>query len=344
MPWTANRWPPAKGLPIDTDMVINELRSALVERSALVYAGYVPAAFARWAPLRGTPAGRGAAPYPTLANFQYEIAKMLELAQPLRWWDESRETLYTAANLYRDAFNAAAWTWDLTATDAGGVPINRWAPAAAVFFTELYEAINRLDCVRVLPTVSASATADSVGRLTTGIANWPQQRAATFALFDGADDGQVTSLAYDVGLGGEVLDGGGSQQWTLESRRFSMIFATAALAGCTVRRAWLDFTTAAPAGSADFSDAFTAQVIDGAGTSLGSFVSTDVGAKHIEVPPASVLTGGDTTLTVRSARPDAADRPAWAPAGPNYSGTYREGLAVTGAIRLIVEVDFEYRG
>jgi hypothetical protein len=183
-----------------------------------------------------------------------------------------------------------------------------------------------------------------VGRLTSGLGNWPQTRAATFALFDGADDGQVTSLPFDLGLGGEVLDDGGSEEWMLESREFRMTFATAALTGRTVRGAWLDFTTAAPAGSADFSDGFTAEVVDAAGKSLTSFASTTLGAKHIAVPAASVRTSGDTVLRVRSTRPAAADRPAWTPAGPNYSSTYREGLAVAGPIRLIVEVDLEYRG
>jgi len=343
MSWTPDRWPPEKGQPIDTDLIINEMRAALAERDSLVYAGYVPGVFARWSPLRGTPAGRSPTPYPTIANFQFQIAKMLDLAQPLRWWDGTREMLYTLANLCQDAFAGTGWTWDLTAT-GGGEPLNRWAPAAARLFAELYEAANRLDSVRILPTVSESVTADSVGRLTSGIANWAQDRAATFALFDGADDGQATSLAYDVGMGGEVLDGGTSQEWILESRQFRMTFATGALADQVVRRAWLDLATAAPGGSADFSDTFTAEVVDGEGTPLDSFSSTNFGAKHIEVPADSVNADGDTTLTVRSTRSDAADRPAWAPAGPNYSSTYREGLAVAGPIRLIVEVDFEYHG
>jgi len=343
MPWTPDRWPPEKGQPIDTDTVINEVRAALAERNSLVYAGYVPSVFARWAPLRGTPAGRDPTPYPTIANFQFQIAAMLDLAQPLRWWDGGRAALYTLTNLCADAFGGAAWTWDLTAT-GGGVPLNRWAPAAAEIFAELYEVINRLDNVRILPTVSESATSDSVGNLTMGAPNWAQDRAATFALFDGSDDGQTTSLAYDVGMGGEVLDTGMAQDWRLESRQFVMSFATAALSGHTVRRAWLDLTTAAPAGSADFSDAFTAAVVDGDGLSLATFASTSLGAKHIEVPAGSVNTGDDTVLAIRSTRANAADRPAWNPAGPNYTSTYMEGLAVAGPIRLTVEVDHEYHG
>jgi len=60
------------------------------------------------------------------------------------------------------------------------------------------------------------------------------------------------------------------------------------------------------------------------------------------VPAESVCTDDDTLVAVRSARADTADRPLWVPGGPNYSSTYREGLAVAGPVRLIVEVDFEY--
>jgi hypothetical protein len=344
MAWTLGRWPPTKGEPIDTDVVMNEMRSALAERDGLVYAGYVPNTLARWAPLRGTPAGRGTTPYPTVANFQRQIREMLELAQPMRWWDATRETLYTAANLCQDAFGKAGWTWDLTATDGGGALLNRWAPAGACLFAELYEAINRLNQVRVLPTVSESVTVDSVGRLTLGISDWAEVRAATFELFDGVDDGQATSLAYDVGMGGEVFDDGMFQEWMLESRELRMTFATGALAGYAVRRAWLDFTTTAPAGSADFADTFTAQVVDGEEVSLATFASSDLGTKRVAVPGTSVHTNGHTVLAVRSTRNDGADRPAWAPTGPDYSCNYREGLAVTGPIRLIVEVDLEYHG
>ena len=179
-------------------------------------------------------------------------------------------------------------------------------------------------------------------RLTFGIDDWADARAASFALFDGADDGVSSDLVYDAGMGGEVLDDGFSQQWFLESRRFDMTFATGALAGYTVRQAWLDFTTEAPGGSADFANTFTAEVVDAAEATLGTFASGAYGPKRIAVPAGSVNTGGDTVLAVRSARPDTDDRPAWSPPGPNYTSTYREGLAVAGPIRLIVEIDFEY--
>jgi len=344
MPWTSDRWPPEKGDALDTDLVLNEVRGALVERDGLVPAGWVPDEFSRWDPLRGTPAGGGPDPYPTVANFQYEIQEMLSLAWPLRWWDPNRQDLYTLTTLCQDAFGRDGWTYDLTATDGQGNPLNRWTPPYALLFEELYAAINTLDRVRILPTVSASERHDSVYRLTFGINDWPQDRADTFVLFDGADDGQTVGLAYDVGMGGEVFDDSDSQQWFLESRRFRMTFATGALEGVEVARAWLDFATEAPSGSADFSDTFTAEVVDGNGTPLDSFASGDYGTKRIEVPAASIRTDGDTVFVIRSTRPDSDDRPAWDAEGPNYTSTYREGLAVTGPMRLIVEVNFEYRG
>jgi len=343
MPWTLDRWPPQQGYPLDTDTVINAVREALEERDHLVPVLFVPNPFARWDPLLGTPKGRGVEPFPTVANFQYEIQKMLGHIWPLRWWDPNREDLYTLAHLCQDAFGRDGWTYDLTAEDPEGRPANRWTPACAVLFDELYRAINRLDGVRILPTTAEARRRDSVERLTFGIGDWADERAATFALFDGIDDGASASLAYDVGMGGEVFDDGATQWWFLDSREFRMAFATGALAGATIRRARLDFTTAAPEGSADFSDTFTAEVVDGDGAPLGTFGSGDYGPQHIEVPAGSVRTGDDTVLVIRSTRADSADRPLWTPGGPNYTSTYREGLAVAAPIRLIVEVDFEYQ-
>jgi len=344
MPWTPDRWPPGPRDALDTDFIINEVRAALAERDGLVQAGYVPDVFDRWDPLRGTPTGADPDPLPTVANFQFEVQEMLDLAWPLRWWDSDRQMLYTLVNLCQDAFGGDGWSYDLTAVDGQGDPENPWTPPHATIFEELYETINRLRRVRVLPTVSESERRDSVYRLTFGITNWPQERAATFALFDGDDDGQTVNLSYDVGMGGEVFDAGASEQWFLESRRYRMAFATAALAGYTVQEARLDFATEAPQGAANFSDTFTAEVADAEGTPLGSFDSADYGPKQILVPAGSVNTEGDTSLVIRSTRDDTADRPAWSPDGPDYTSTYREGLAVTGPIRLIVEVDFEYHG
>jgi len=338
MAWS-DRWPPEKGDALDADLVINEVRAALAEREALVPAGFVPSAFNRWDPLVGEPEGKtGGQPNRTMANFQHQVEQMLLLTWPYRWWDPNREALYGLANLCQDAFGKNNWTHDLTDVSAP------WTPAAVAFFDEVYRAINRLDHVRILPTVSEALRRDSVYRLMFGISDWPQDRADTFALFDGQDDGVESGLAYDVGMGGEVYDDGFSQQWFLESREFQMTFATAALAGCQVRQARLDFTTEAPSGSADYSDTFTAEVVDGEGNPLDTFASDDYGPKTIPVPAAAINTGGDTVLVVRSARPDSSDRPAWDPSGPDYTSTYREGLAVAGPVRLIVEVDFEYRG
>ena len=131
MPWTAERWPPQPGNPLDTDIVFNEVRAALAERDGLVPAGFVPDPFDRWDPLLGTPAGGTPDPLPTVANFQFQVQEMLALEWPLRWWDPTRETLYAFASLCQDAFGADGWTWDLTAEGGQGQPINRWAPACA---------------------------------------------------------------------------------------------------------------------------------------------------------------------------------------------------------------------
>jgi hypothetical protein len=343
MSWTPDRWPPAPADPIDAAVLLGDAHAALAERNALVPAGMLPEDWPRWAALRGTPGGGDPDPVRTVANLQRQVADMLTLAWPLRWWDDSRTDLYTLENLCQDAFGSPGWTWDLAAEDGQGLPANSWSPAAAAVFGELYAATNRLDSVRVLPSVSEAVRHDSVARLTFGVTDWDADRADTFALFDGADDGASASPACDAGLVGEVADDGYTQAWSLESRRFRMEFATAALAGATVRRAWLDFSTEAPAGQADYEDTFTAHVTDAAGTPLDTFASDDYGAKRVEVPAGSVRTDSDTVLEIRSTRTDTADRAAWSPAGPNFTSTYREGLAVTGPVRLIVEIDFAYR-
>jgi hypothetical protein len=323
---------------------MNELRAALAERNSLVPAGWVPEEFNRWDPLRGTPAGGGSQPWPTVANFQYEIQEMLLLEWTMQWWDLQRDDLYTLVNLCQDSFNKGGWTHDLTAMDGEGAPVNRWTPAVATVFGELYHAINRLRHLRVLPAISESVRRDSVYNLTSGIDSWPDDRAAALALFDSEDDGQTANLAFHVGLGGELFDDGSIQQWVLESREFRITFATGALAGYEVTRAWLDFATEAPEGSSDFSDTFTAEAAVDGGDAIGNFSSNSYGPQRFEVPANTIRTDGDTVFVVRSTRDDAEDRANWDPGGPNYTSTYREGLAVTGPIRLILEIDFEYHG
>ena len=343
MPWTSARWPPERSDAIDTDIIINEVRSALAERDRVVPAGFVPEEFARWDPLRAGPPGGEAPPFPTIANFQNQVQEMLVMVWPYRWWDPNREGLYTLANLCQDAFGRAGWTYDLTAAGWQGL-FGRWTPPYALLFEELYHAINRLDRVRMLPAWSQHERRDSVGRMKQGSIVWPQDRADTFDLFDGQDDGESTGLSFDVGMGCELFDAGNNQQWTLESRRARMVFPTTALDGCTIRRGWLDFATAEAEGAADFSDTFTAEVTDAEGTPFGTFDSDDYGPKRFEVPADAIRTGDDTAVLISSTRPDSADRPAWSPAGPNYTSTYREGLAIAGPVRLIVEIDFEYHG
>ena len=337
MPWSP-AWPPEKWRAIDTDEVENDLRAALLERNGLVPAGKLPTAFSRWQPLIATPAG-GSPPLHTMANFQSQVEAMLALVWPYRWWDRGRAALYTLVNLCQDAFGRDDWTYPLVG--ASGV----WCPPHAQdFWGELYKAANLLDTVRILPTFSETVTRDDVYRLMFGVTDWPTDRAATFALFDGVPDGgSIPWMDYDVGMGGEVFDDGFSQQWFLEAREFRMTFATGSLAGYTVKKAWLTFATDAPSGSTDYSDTFTAETVDRNGAQLGTFASNQYGEKTFEADASAIDTGGDSVFTVRSTRPDTTDRPAWSPPGPNYTSTYREGLAVTAPVRLVIQLDLDYQ-
>ncbi|MCX5654626.1 MAG: hypothetical protein NTY65_08280 [Planctomycetota bacterium] len=116
------------------------------------------------------------------------------------------------------------------------------------------------------------------------------------------------------------------------------------MAGCEITRVWLDFATEAPEGAADFSDTFTAEAAVDGGETIGSFSSDSYGPQRFEVPATAIRTDGDTVFVIRSTRGDGEDRSNWNPGGPNYTSTYREGLAIAGPIRLIVEVNFEYHG
>ena len=54
-------------------------------------------------------------------------------------------------------------------------------------------------------------------------------------------------------------------------------------------------------------------------------------------------TGGDAVFTFRPPRPDTAERLAWTPPSPNYTSTYREGFNVAGPVRLVIQLDLEYK-
>jgi hypothetical protein len=337
MGWS-NVWPVARWNVPDDEAVFNELAAALRERDELVPAGHVPADFARLAVIKGVPHGSGGPTgLQTVANFQYEIAQTLLAAGPWRWWDRSRTQIYTLADLLTDAAGQDHWTRDLTQGDT------RWTPPFPVVFNELRQATNRLTVVRRLAASALSTQTDSVYNLTFGITNWAAQRADTFGLFDGQDDGVSTGLAYDVGLSALVFDSGSDQQWYLDARRLELRFDTSDLAGFTIARAWLEFTTEASPGGTDFSDTFTAKVTNSEGVSRGSFDSDDYSLKSVELPASDINASGDTVLWLRSQRADSADRPAWAPQGPDYSSTYREGFDLADTLRLVVEVEFEYR-
>ena len=343
MPWTQDRWPPRRGDSVDADLIMNEIRAALAERNALVPAGFVPSEFHRYDPLRGVPAG-GSPPLQTVANFQYEIQKMLEAEWPLRWWDRNRWDLCNLATLCQDAFGRDTWTCDLTATDEEGHTLNRWAPPRAGLFEELYHAINGLTTVRMLPAYSGTGRTDSVYAVTDRQPSWEANRYGAFTQFDGNDDGQTVGLAFDVGMGGEVFDDGSAWQWVLEARQYRAVFPTSALTGRGVRTAWLEFTLAPPDGSPDFTDTGGIEVRTEDDYLLGSFSTGDSGLMRVECSPASIHTEADTTIFIRSVDSPRNDRSTWEPEGPDYTSTYREGVAVTGPIRLIVEVPHEYEG
>lgn len=331
MPWSAT-WPVERWSPLDHDTVFNELRLALAERDALTPAGHVPDQYARLDTVEGHGPSEQA-----LGRLQLQIAGMLSELNPWRWWDRSRGQLLTLANLLSDTIGRTDWTVDLNAAGAA------WSPPAALTFNELRDATNGLKCLRRLTPSAISSRVDSIFEMTYGISNWAASRAAVFALFDGDDDAGDTGLAYDVGLSAMVFDSGAAQQWYGDARAVEIVFDTADLDGLTVSRAWLELNTAASGGSTDFSDTFTAEVVNASHVVRGTFASDDYSLKSLELDPADVNTAGDTVLTLRSARANAADRSAWSPTGPDYTSTYREGFDLSDTLRLVVEVDFEYR-
>ncbi len=337
MGWSA-LWPVSRWSRPDDALVFNDLVAALDERDTLVPAGYVPAPFARLAPIKGVPAGAsGPTGLQTVANFQYEIARMLDGLNDWRWWDRGRTGLYTLDALLTDTLGQDHWTHDLTAEGA------RWTPPVPAVFNELRQAVCGLKHLRRLAASAVSSRTDSVYRLTFGIDDWPADRAETFALFDGEDDGVDTGLVFDVGLSAILFDSGSDQEWYVDSREMELRFDTADLAPATVARAWLELTTAACPGGTDFSDTFTAEVTSADGTQRGTFDSDDHSLKSIELPASDVNTAGETVLRLRSTRPETDDRPAWDPPGPDYSSTYREGFDLGETLRLVVEVTFDYR-
>ena len=332
MPWSAH-WPVERWNALEHQTVFNELRAALAERDAVVPAGCVPAVYARHDRVEGqSPSGQG------LGRMQEELAAMLSGLNPWRWWDRSRGELLTPAHLLEEALGRATWTVDLSD------PASAWAVPQAVIFNELRQATNGLTCLRRLTAAAVSSRVDSVYDLTFGVSSWPASRAAALALFDGLDDGADTGLTYDVGLSATVFDAGVDQQWYLDARAVEIRFDTSALEGLAVARAWLELDTAASPGSTDFSDTFLAEVVSGGGGQVrGTFASDDFTVKSFELDPADLDPAGETVLRIRSARPSAADRAAWAPSGPDYSSTYREGFDLGATLHLVVEVTFDYR-
>jgi hypothetical protein len=324
--WPVERW----DVPDDVD-VFGDLRAALLERDGLTPAGRIPSAYGRLDTIEGVPPSDQA-----LGRMQYEIDGLLQTLNPWRWWDRARGQLSTRANLLGDAVGRDTWTVDLMQASS------RWAAPRPLVFNELRQATNGLTCLRTLPVSAVSSRVDSVYELTFGISDWASDRAAVFALFDGADDGADTGLAYDVGLSAVVFDSGADQQWYVDARQVTVTFDTSALDGLTITGAWLELNTAACEGGADYSDTFTAEVVAPGGAVRGTFASDDTSLKSIALQVGDIDAAGDTVLTLRSQRANAADRAAWTPPGPDYSSTYREAFDLGDTLRLIVEVQFEY--
>ncbi len=336
MGWS-NAWAVARWATPDHEKVFNDLVAALAERDYLTSAGLAPSPFALRAVLRGTPAGGGGPTgLETVANLQAEIAAMLGVNGAWQWWNSAADAPETLAELLTATIGAATWTHDLTGGGAG------WTPPFAVIFNELRAAANGLTTLRRLPTSAVSSTTDSVYHLAMGTLHWTTERAATFGMFNGSNLGGTSGLVYDVGLGGTVFDAGVDRQWYLDARSMTLEFDTSTLAGKTVTGARLEFTTAACPGTTDFSGTFTAEALAPSGAVRGTFASDDYSQKNFTLEVADVNTAGLTTFTLRSTAANTADRPAWSPAGANYSSTYREGFCLGGTVRLVVEVEFDY--
>jgi len=230
--WPVARW----SVPDDVD-VCNNLVSALAEREALVPSGYLSGQYDRFDPIRGQPTSGGPTGLKTVSSLQEAIAQALGLTNDWRWWDNSRTQLYTLADLLDDALGSTQWTYDLTS------PPNTWVPPWPEVFNELRLVTSQMTTLRRLASTATVEQVDSVFRLTFGITNWPQDRADTFALFDGVDDGAGTGLLCQVGLTAVLFDSGSDQEWFIDNRLMEITFYTADLDGCTVSQAWLQFDT-----------------------------------------------------------------------------------------------------
>jgi hypothetical protein len=263
---------------------------------------------------------------------------MLGVNGAWQWWNSALDGPETLAELLTATIGAATWTHDLTVAGAA------WTPPFAVIFNELRQAANGMTTLRRLPTWAVSSTSDSVYHLALGTLHWATERVATFAMFNGSNQGGTTSLVYDVGLGGTVFDAGVDRQWYLDARAMTLAFDTSTLAGKTVTEAWLEFTTAACPGTTDFSGTFTAEATAASGAGRGTFASNDYSLKRFALQAADVNTAGLTTFTLRSTANNTADRPGWSPAGSSYSSTYREGFCIGGTVQLVVAVEFDYHG
>jgi hypothetical protein len=331
MGWSAV-WPVSRWDTPDDDNVFGNIRAALAERDALTPTGFLPGAYSRLDAIEGVPPSTQA-----VGQLQKEVAELLVTGDPWRWWDRSRGQAYVLADLLTDALGQGDWSHDLL--DAA----SRWTPPLPVVFNELRQAANQFKCLRRLAASGISSRTDSVYDLTFGITDWPAERAAALAQFDGVDDGVDTGLVYDVGLSGAVFDSGSDEQWYLDARQVTVTFDTSDLDGLTVSRAWIELTTEAPGGSADYSDTFTAEVTGAGDAVRGTFASDNYTLKSIELNTADINTSGTTELGIRSGRANTQDRAAWSPAGPDYTSTYREGFDLSDTLRLIVEVQFEYR-
>lgn len=337
MGWSA-AWPVARWSVLDDTDVFNNMVSALAEREVLVPSGYVSGQYDRFDPIRGQPVSGGPTGLKTVSSLQKAIEQALSLVNDWRWWDHSRTQLYTLADLLNDAFGSSQWTHDLTG------PPNTWVPPWPLIFNELRLATNQMDTLRRLVSTAEVEEVDSMFELTFGpITNWPQIRAATFALFDGGGGGG-TLLVCPVGLTAIIIDSGADQSWFIDNRQVVLTFDTANLDGYTVSQAWLQFDTEAlPDPQTDYSGTFTAEVVNPGDDVRATFASDSYGYRSVSLPSGDINTSGDSVFRIRSQKPNTDDRPNWTPPGPIYSSDYREGFQLGDTLRLIIEMEFEYR-
>ena len=270
----------------------------------------MPGDFARLDALRGTPAGGGGPTgLQTVGGLQYEIDRQLAAEAAWRWWDRAaRPALYPREPPQR---RPRPGPLDAGTSAASGA---EWTPPFPGLLNELRAATNRLTVLRRLPlgAIASRPTAFTA----------PPPASAT-----GPPPGPPASPSSTARTTASA------RAWwkTSASRRPSSTRVVAEmvprrppghvdlqhpdlLAAGTVTAAWLELETEGCSDSADYSDTFTAEVVNSSGLSRGTFDSDDYVLHTITLHPSDLNTAGETVLG--SAQPGQQRRPpAWAPPG-----------------------------